>query len=109
MTTTTASTRFSPPVSNNKGTSTTATGAPELFRILKKFLPRGAQHRMNDFLKPLHGGGIVHHTGGEPVAVDFAIRGRAGKCRLDGSDRLAFVEPMNSRIRVVNRNAGFRE
>ena len=109
VTTTTASTRFSPPVSNSSGTSTTTTGAPDRFRILEEFLAGGAEHRMDDLLELLHGGGIVHHPGGELCAVDLAVDGRAGKRRLDRRRRLAFIDFVNRRIGVVDGNAGLRE
>ena len=62
VTTTTASTRFSPPVSNSSGTSTTTTGAPDRFGVVEEFLTGGAEHRMHDLLELLHRGGIVHHA-----------------------------------------------
>ena len=65
VTTTTASTRFSPPVSNSSGISITTTGAPDAFGLIEEFLAGGAEHRVNDLLELLDGRGIVHHLGGQ--------------------------------------------
>ena len=64
---------------------------------------------MNDLLELLDGGGIVHHLGGQLCAIDLAVDGRAGKCRLDRGRRLAFIDFVNGGIGVVNRHAGLRE
>ena len=74
-TTTTASTRLSPPVSNSSGMSSTATFSPRRRRLGEE-PPLGLPHqRMDDRLEPLERRGIVEHARGKPVAIDLAARG----------------------------------
>ena len=68
-----------------------------------------AQHRMNDLLEPLHRGWIMHHFCRKFVPIDLAIHGRTRKCRFDRRRRLAFVNLVNGRVGIVNRNASFLE
>ncbi len=61
VTTITASTRFSPPVSYSSGTSIDDDWCASAFGFLEEFLPAGPEHRVDDLLELLHGRGIVHH------------------------------------------------
>ncbi len=69
VTTTTASTRFSPPVSNSKRNVDHDDRGAGAFGILEEFLPAGAEHGMNDLLELLHRRGIVHHALAELLPI----------------------------------------
>ena len=62
---------------------------------------------MNDLLEPLHRGWIMHHFRRKLATIDLAVRGRTRKCRFDRGRRLAFVNLVNGRVGVVNRDASF--
>ena len=64
---------------------------------------------MNDLLELLHSGWDHAPLAPKAFAIDLAVDGRAGKCRFDRGRGLAFVESVNGRVGVVNRNAGLGE
>ena len=104
-TTTTASTRSSPPVSNRSGMSSTATFSPRASASARSRRSASCTSGMNDGLEPFERRVVAQNARGQLVAIDLAVRGGAGKRRLDRRHRLALVEPMHDRIGVVHRHA----
>ena len=64
---------------------------------------------MNDLLELFDRRGIMHHLGGQLCAINPAIDGRAGKCRLDRGRRLPLIDFVDGGIGVVNRHARLSE
>ena len=75
----------------------------------QEFLAGGAEHRVNDLLKLLDGGRIVHHLGGKFGAIDLAVDGGAGKRGFHRGRRLAFIDFVNRRICVIDRDTRFHK
>ena len=61
--------------------------------------------RMHDGFELPHPVGPVEHRGAEFLAIDRSIRHRPRKRRADQRRRAPAIERVDSRIRVVNRNA----
>jgi hypothetical protein len=85
-----------------------SSGAGPFGAVQKGLLVR-AQHRMDDALQPLHGGGVVQHAGGQLLPVDLAVDGGARKGGLDRRRGLALVDPVHHGVGVVDRNPRFLE
>ena len=110
VTTTTASTRLSPPVSNSSGISSTTTGAPSRFRLGQEPLLGVLHQRMHDRFEPLERRRVAHDTRAPSLSRSTLPPAVVpGKRRLDERHRLAFIEPVHGRIGVVHRHALLRE
>ncbi len=108
-TTTTLSTRFSPPVSNSSGTSNTHQRRIGMRRDKGgAFL---AHRRVDQRLEPLQRPRIGQHRLAEQGPVDTLGPGRVRKHRLDRRDESpAFaLEPMHRRIRIEHRHTELLE
>ncbi len=60
---------------------------------------------MHDGFEPLEFAGLGQEGSGELLAIDLAVCGRAGKCRLDRGNGGSLVEPVYLRIRIADGNA----
>src|SRR5262249_21167476 len=63
----------------------------------------GANERMNDRFKLFYCGGVVKHLLSQFVAVDLAPSRGAWKRHFDQRRRLALIEAVDGRIRIMNR------
>ena len=77
-TTTTASTRLSPPVSNSSGISSTTTLAPAASASVEELLLGLAHQRMHDRFEPLQRRRIAGDPLAERCAIDLAVSGVPG-------------------------------
>ena len=102
-TTTTASTRRSPPVSNKSNLLALA------LRIGQKALLGLVHERMNDVLEPLQCRRVIDDSCGELDAVDYSPRGCSGKGCLNCGDRFALIEPVHDRVSIMHRDSRLGE
>jgi hypothetical protein len=75
----------------------------------EELVPRFADQRVHDGLKPCQRRLVIDDHGGELAAIDLAAGGAAGKGRLDGGSRAAFVKRMHGGVGIVHRHAGLGE
>ena len=106
VTTTTASTRASPPVSNSSGMSSTTMRRAGRARRARNALGVGAHQRDGRCAsRRRSAAAIAEHAGGQRRAVDAGRRGGAGKARLDRRHGGRAIERVHRGVGVVHRHA----